>query len=281
VLLFLTTMMGLVTMVLLVEARAARNQYYLHAGYYAAAGGLETAARALLDDDPAVDGPADAWYANGDLFSNVDVGNSRYRVECRDAVDGSSRSGIADEESRLNLNTADAEELKRLHPALTDEVVAAILERREETPFASVQEVAAIEGMEAAALTEATETAPTGLAGLLTVYGDGKINVNTAPPAVLACLPGMTMEAAKAVVAAREGEDGPKPIEDLDDAEKVSGLSAAEFGKARSRLKVASSYFRVIAVGWLKTRPGVERELRQVVRREADGIQVIRFEQIR
>lgn len=87
---------------------------------------------------------------------------------------------VADPTARINVNTADAEVLRRVLP---DSLVEAILQRRLAQPFESVAELAALPGFTPEA------------SALLTVDGPGSVNLNAAPPAVLAALPGITAEA--------------------------------------------------------------------------------------
>lgn len=59
-------------------------------------------------------------------------------------------------------------------------------------------------------------TYPFGLKDVFTVMGSGQININTADLTVLQTIPGMTPEAAQAIVSRRSGEDGQQlPFTDL------------------------------------------------------------------
>ena len=281
VLVFLTSMMGLVTTTLLVEARASRNQYFRHAALYNARAGLEVAAAQLLADDLNVDSAADAWYVNEDAFGDVAFGKGSFAVRYPDETTGAFRPGVVDEERKVNINTADADTLKGLHPALTDAVVEQVIVRRKTRPFAVVNELALLDGLDRDALRAASDDAPAGLASLLTVFGDGKVNVNTAPVAVLASLPGLDKESAQKIVDYREGGDTMKSFTTVDAVQKAAGLAAGDFAALRPLLTVASRHFSITAVGRVKGRDHLERELYQVVQRDAKGVIVLRFEQVK
>ncbi len=126
VLLFLTSMMGLVATVFMIEARAARNQYHSLAGSYIARAGVESALNQLLADDRETDSGVDGWHNNPDAFWQKKLGGGIFEVAYKDSATGIVRPGIVDEERRINLNHAGAETLKRLHSAFTDEIVSAV-----------------------------------------------------------------------------------------------------------------------------------------------------------
>jgi len=266
---FLTAVGGAVTVALVLETRYVSRQRYQTQAFFLARAGVEAAARELLNDSPSADTLADPWAAN-DAFKPAPLGNGTFEVVCRDDLTGAPRYGIVDEERKLNLNTATPEMLKRLHPVFTDEAVAAIVERRRNRPFGAVSELAPLLDKDSAFLQNGREGAPAGIAALLTVFGDGKVNVNTAPPAVLKAI-GLTDEQAARVSAVR--------------AEKRQGFSslsdfrkAADGASVQGGVALTSSHFTIAAQGHLYTQTS---EVRQVVRRDKDGLTVLRFEQVR
>jgi type II secretory pathway component PulK len=97
------------------------------------------------------------------------------------------------------------------------------------------------------------EAPDAGLLGAFTVYGDGKINVNTAPPAVLAALPGLDGEATDAVLAWRAGPDGYLGTEDdqiaadAGDLAKIEGLTQQQVELLGEYCCFESRSFRVFA----------------------------------
>lgn len=120
---------------------------------------------------------------------------------------------IEDAERRISINRAPEEILEEL-PQLDRSVLRRILKRRTEgehegegsTPFQALEELLAIEGIDEEAWYGA-DGVP-GLRDLLTVWGSGRINVNTALPEVLACIPDLGDSSVGAILAYRAGTDG-------------------------------------------------------------------------
>ncbi len=114
-----------------------------------------------------------------------------------------------------------------------------------------------------------------GLRDLLTAHGDGRVNINTAPAEVLLMIPGMSEEAANAIVEGRAGADGEpgteddQPIEDLADVRRLSGVSGFEADVLAGLGRLDSEYFRIVSRAGIKG-GRVTCELELTVRR-ADG----------
>jgi len=147
---------------------------------------------------------------------------------------------LEDPSSKLNLNLADRPALLTVLQAVVhrsvavDSLVDALLDWRDRDavprpfgdessgnrngPFADVQELRYVRGF--------TESRVAGLAPFVTTRGTGVINVNAAPQAVLAALPGMTEETVRIVMMHRS--TGPLP-----DADVLAGLLSPS---ARARL---------------------------------------------
>jgi len=279
VLVFLTSLMGTITVGMLTESRLTGYQARYLQAYYAARAGLEVAANQILNDSPDYDSLSDRWHRSDRDYAQVPVGNGVYRVFYVDGSTGNERTGVVDEERKLNVNKAEPAMLRRLNPAFTDEIVKAIVARRRTMPFVTVEELATLPEIEPGFLAKPREGAPAGLINLLTVYGDGRINVNTASAAVLASLEGLSAAQVEKLVARREADA--QPFRNLDEVRTALGLSEDAFAKVRPRLKVSSSYFTIRSRGWLADERNVVRELREVVRRQDDGLVVVRFEQLR
>lgn len=110
-----------------------------------------------------------------------------------------------------------------------------------------------------------------GLRGLLTLYGDGKIDVNHAPVEVLRGLsPRVDAELAQAIVAARTES----PFKDLGDLRRVPGMTPQVLASLRGRItvKATAKYHRVVATGLAG---GVERVIEAVLRRDEGGFRVV------
>ncbi len=134
-------------------------------------------------------------------------------------------------------------------------------------PLDRVEELRLVRGV-TEELFEGAEGRP-GLRDCLTVYGDGKININTAPIAVLMALSkDMDEERARALDEYRRNPDN-----DLADGrwfEKVPGMSGIALPPV---LKTAGSVFRVTASGHFRNIP---RQVAAVFRRgEGGGLETL------
>lgn len=144
------------------------------------------------------------------------------------------RYGLIDEESKLNVNTADAEVMERLFRFVLDvdevhaqDMAASIVDWRDadselstpvgsaedsfyrnlaynpyeakDAPLEALDELRLIKGMDANSMEK--------LKDYLTVFGDGKININTASKAVLLAV-GMSTYLVDKVMSYRFGKDG-------------------------------------------------------------------------
>ncbi|MCA9398851.1 MAG: general secretion pathway protein GspK [Candidatus Omnitrophica bacterium] len=171
---------------------------------------------------------------NPERFSNVELGEGIIKIQY-DFFDGLNnehiqRYGLIDEESKINLNTADFDTLARLIRLATpaDEKVSAELagyiidwrqpHERELTGFDSegyyknlenpydqkntfferIEELLLVKGM--------TKPVYEGIKPYVTVYGDGMVNVNTASRIVLIAI-GFTGELADKLLVVRQGFD--------------------------------------------------------------------------
>lgn len=129
------------------------------------------------------------------------------------------RASVDDPGARVNVNAADAEILRRL--VANDTVTDALLDWRDPDdlprplgaeagwylaqgrplprngPLADTRELALIRGIDSTRLDR--------LVAVLTTRGTGQVNLGSAPPEVLATLPGMSAELMRAVLSHRSG----------------------------------------------------------------------------
>jgi len=114
------------------ELRVVENSLNLFAAQGLAEAGLESAKAALSMDDTPYDSYKDLWRTESEIFLNEDlVEDARYLVIYDDLESDREPSlGITDEESKLNLNTADREMLMAL-PGMTGELADALLDWRD------------------------------------------------------------------------------------------------------------------------------------------------------
>src|SRR5262249_920765 len=123
------------------------------------------------------------------------------------------------------------------------------------------------------------EAGQPGLSAYLTVWGSGKINVNTASPVVLAALPGITPAMVEAIVRYRQGDDGQLGTADdgyfhsVMDLVTVAGIDRSTLERFGDALTVTPSAFRFMATGRVTSGAGpaqVHQRL-AVLERTANG----------
>ncbi len=238
--------------------------YLAKAGYFRALVEIEK------DLTPQLDSYLDSWAHNPELFQETRLGEGTFTVGYPVLTgDGSEEVvyGVMDEDRKVDVNFASQAVLLRL-PGMTDEIVDAVLEWRAEhkklgeklgevkdKPFEVLEDIWLLEGM----TPEAYHT----LRPFITVYTDGKVNLNSAPREVLRAL-NMGKEVVDKVLRFRRGSDG---ILGTDDDQSFAGLGGAEqqlnaFESltpqeasqltnliTQSRVKVSSSVFRIHSSG--------------------------------
>lgn len=169
---------------------------------------------------------------------------------------------VEDEERKIAINAAPEEMLEAI-PGLTFSMVNEIIRRRggesaddEETPFQSIEELRLIDGVSDDDWF-GDDVTP-GLKDVLTLWGDGKINVNTASEDVLRLVPEVDDEIVVGIISYRSGADGEMGTEDdqqfrsFQDIVKRLDLSAERIQPLRKFAKLESSYFRVTGVATLR-----------------------------
>jgi type II secretory pathway component PulK len=92
-----------------------------------------------------------------------------------------------------------------------------------------------------------------GLVDIFTVYGDGKININTASERILSSLQGLDEEAAELILTYRAGMDGQFGTEDdmvftsSEDLGKVEGLTELQVELLKQYCCFGSDFFRIFS----------------------------------
>ena len=238
--------------------------YLAKGGYYRALAELEQ------DPTPKIDSYLDTWGHNPEAFQEVKLGEGNFTVSYPVIEENGSEGviyGVMDEDRKIDINTASQAVLLRL-PGMTDEIVDAVLDWRAEhkklgenlgevkdKPFQVLEDIWLLEGM----TPEVYQT----LRPFITVYTDGKVNLNSAPREVLRAL-NLGEELVDKVLRFRRGSDG---ILGTDDDQSFAGLGGAEqqlnaFESltpqeasqltsliTQNRLKVSSSVFRIHSSG--------------------------------
>ena len=199
----------------------------------------------------------ESWSMNEKAFSEVPLGDGVFTVSCpmNDYEGGSKKSairyGLCDEESRLNINFASEIYLKNLLMAVVTkmedtkatEISQAIVDWRDldgnalqngaessyyrglpspyetrNAPFQTIEELRMVKGVTANIYRQ--------IEPYVTVYGKGRVNVNTAPRPVLQAL-GLSFELAQKIVLMRRGGDGKEGTDDDEIFQDPSGVAAS------------------------------------------------------
>ena len=216
---------------------------------YIAKAGFERAVALLLKEGAAdpVDSLQEEWSHQESLFKEFQVGEGFFSVSYpffEERGRETRRYGMEDEESRLPLNRATAEILQRI-PGMEEELVFSIRAwrgdkdltaeeiaredsayvtlgkpySRKGEPFESLEELLLVRGM--------TPSLYDLMKRSSTVYGSGKVNLNTASTEVLEQL-GLDREIARRISDIRKGEDGIWGTKDDNVIENISELSSPE-----------------------------------------------------
>ena len=152
----------------------------------------------------------------------------------------------SDEGSRINLNTASAAILGRL-AGLNEELAQAIL-KSPRRPFKAKEEVYLVEGISGEKFEQFKD--------LITVYGDGKININSAPEEIFSVL-GLGPNLIAAIVNYRNdspGEDGQMDTED--DGAFISAGSILPELRKTAMLSLEEEQQLLSAMGSLSVKSG-------------------------
>jgi DNA uptake protein ComE-like DNA-binding protein len=179
------------------------------------------------------------WMSQAALFQGRPLGAGTFDVQYTDPG-GTLHYGLQDEEARVNLNTAPVALLAAL-PGVGPELAEAIVKHRQQ-------------GLWGAPVWYGN-TGQAGLSTYLTVWGSGKININTASPTVMAAVPGMTPALVEAIVRYRQGDDGQLGTGDdwyfraVADLATLAGVEHGELERVEVLLTVMPSAFRFIVTG--------------------------------
>lgn len=170
---------------------------------------------------------------------------------------------IRDEESLICINRVDETFLTKIK-ALKPSAIRKIMRRRDGDPdtnevgqgFQTIEELRSVDGIKDDDWF-GDEDNP-GLKDLLTCWGDGKININTARPEVLECIPDMDDRLIDAVVKYRAGGDGELNTEDDQDFTDLAavagkaGLTDEDTQPLLQYCKVDSIFFTIQGTATLR-----------------------------
>lgn len=232
----------------------------------------------------AYDSLYDPWSDNSEAFKRVILGNGEFSIgyEYPDSQGVNIRYGLIDEESKINVNTADMDVMERLfrlglgiEQMQAQELAASIKDWRDKDSSLSIPLGSAedsyynslkypydakdddIESLDELFLIKGVNSEIFGIINdYITIYGDGMVNVNTASRSALLAL-GLGEDIADKIIALRNQENNPQDsifssVSEV--AEKLNqaySLNEAQLGRiailAERFLSVASNNFMVRA----------------------------------
>lgn len=210
------------------------------------------------------------WYRQEALFRQRSLATGVFDVTYTDAA-GVQHYGLQDEEARLNIMTAPVESLARL-PGVDTVLAAAMVAERQQQPWATPEDVVTRGVMSPGLFYGTADHA--GVAPYVTVWGSGKINLNTAPAVVLATVPGFSVALAEAIVRYRDGVDqqpwtaDDEAFQTVADLWRVVELAPEALTLAEPWLTVVPSAFRLTSTGRVRLRanaPGEHRYSRLAI----------------
>ena len=253
--------------------------------FYLAKAGITTAISILEENQPMeFSAHNQSWSNSPGTFDDISMGEGAFSVSYWvDKQNSEKRSyGSTDEERKLNINHATREMLESL-PGITAEVAASIIDWRDKdsnvqpngaensyyqslphpyscknADFELVEELLWVKGMTPSLLDRIREW--------VTVYGAGRININSCDQEILAAL-GLEEGLTHKVVSFRKGIDGVEGTEDdnvfemretiLESLGNFVSLTAEEEDQisnllAHDLLCVKSKYFQINSVGSLQ-----------------------------
>lgn len=250
----------------------------------------------LLDGLAPFQALSQPWSVDAGPWRRVELASGHFSLGCEPASADSGRCFLlVDEERKINLNTAPAAVLERL-PGLESGQVAALLDWRDEDgavgpggaedgyyagmgrackdgPLESIEELALVRGM-------GPETVRR-LAPWVTVFGEGRVNINTAPVEVLEALGGDRGLALK-IQRFRQGADGidgtaddrvfeslEKVRVDLAEREDIGLEEAVVLDRILRSGDVRSRHFRLVSRGYAAD--GAVHRIEAVGRYRDDG----------
>ncbi len=263
--------------------------------YYLAKAGIEqSAVRFQMDETPQYTSLNEEWSSGEDFFKELSFGDGRITISYRlqDETGGAKSAeeivvyGLMDESSRININKVPLKILKNLientdevEDEEADDIANAIVDWRDkdvivspggaeneyyeglDTPypcknndFQILEELLLVKGI--------TRDIFLKIADIITIYGEGKVNINTANRHTF-CALGLSSELADRVVEFRRGADEADGTEDdyvfhtVAEIRNIGSLfteEAAEINSivALNVLTVKSNVFRINSTGSLE-----------------------------
>ncbi len=227
--------------------------------FYLAKEGINQAIVKLAEDNPDFDCFTDNW--SKDFSLQRDEGLLSYKV--------------IDEDRFININTASQEVLnniKSILPEISPQTIENIGKTR---PFNLKQEILDATGISQDVFYGDAGIGKLGLRDLITVFSDGRLNINTASQDVLMIIPGMTPIAAEAIIGRRKSATFEKN-ETLSEELSLLGLTPAQVSSIVEFTKVDSSVFRIKTAA-LSSQRRIAKKLEIVLDRQEEKFKVLLF----
>ncbi len=224
---------------------------------YLAEEGINRALVKLAEDDPEFDASLEEWNKNFSLQS--DEGLLSYN--------------IVDEDRFLNINTESADMLNKMEtflPALTEEICGQIIKGR---PFNTVNELLDVTSLENKYFYSDAESGNPGICDFITVFSDGKFNINTMPEQIIRIIPGIDENTVSAVVEHRKNSPF-KKNDTLSEELSLLGLTAAQVSGLVKVSKVNSSVFR-ISINAVSRNKHVSKKMVRIFERDKGVFKVL------
>lgn len=262
--------------------------------------------------DAGFDAPSQPWATNEDLYVDHQLGN--------DTFTGTYNVKVTDEESKLPVNRASQEQLKRLldllevDPSDQDVIVDSILDwiddndahklngaedeyyeslsppyKAKNAPVDRVEELLLVRGVTRelmyGAPAKEDEPAKPGLIDLLTATSSGQINVNTASSFVLQALLGMDESQVQLILNRRDGADGLMGTDD-DQPFRSIGEFTALLGGVDEATRTQVSQLLTVKSAYFTVKSvgevaGVKRTVLATLRRDNTDISTVAWREMR
>lgn len=283
---------------MMVDLTLAANLRDGQKAFYDARSGVELARHQLQKDDPAYDALDEDWALlpeHPGFLSDDDEGKFKVTVEDETAKIAINKLVAGDKDKKVDLVIrAQLErlfEVLELDPQLIDPIIDWLDPDNNPQPFgaedeyyqslpspypckngplAALEELLLVKGMTKEILYGQDEKK--GLIHYLTLYSDGKVNINTAPVEVLQSLSDkIDNVTAQAIIDYRQE----KPFKEInyDDIKSLPGMTLEIFNDIKDQCDVKSSFFSLRAEGQV-------REIKKVIytvlkRDESEGVKPI------
>jgi len=213
----------------------------------------------LVNKQGGFTGMSQQWAKPKDLMEDTQAFGEEKGEEQKDDV---CMYIIRDEGGRISINNAEEKLLEEVEGLSRSSIRKIMTRRRGEDKeegdlphapvFQTIEEVRNFDGISDDEWF-GTEKQP-GLKDILTCWGDTQVNINTAPQAVLECIPDLSESAVESIVDYRAGADGELFTEDdqdfrtLDEVPENAGVSADAMEPLRAFCKTQSGLFTITGV---------------------------------